>query len=73
MGDTLDYTAHNTDTNTDLPPVQNVGPWSYGGGGASGDPGVPVPAGHYIIRVTRPHPTVNHCQWKIEVYRGLGN
>jgi len=73
MGDTLDFTAHNADTNTDLTPVQNVGPWSYDvQSGASGDGGT-APAGHYIIRVSRPHPTVNHCQWKIEVYRGLGN
>jgi hypothetical protein len=73
MGDTLDFTAHNTDTNTDLAPVQNVGPWSYDvQSGAAGD-GSTAPAGHYIIKVSRPHPTVNHCQWKIEVYRGLGN
>lgn len=74
MGDTLDFTAHNTDTNTDLAPVQNLGPWSYDvQSGASGDSGTPAPAGHYIIRVSRPNPAVNHCQWKIEVYRGLGN
>jgi hypothetical protein len=73
MGDTLDFTAHNTDTNTDLAPVNNDGPWSYDvQSGAAGD-GSSAPAGHYIIRVSRPNPSVNHCQWKIEVYRGLGH
>ena len=71
MGDVLDITAHNTDTNTDLPPVTNDGTWSHGGSVANGNGGT-APAGHYILKVTLANPGANHCQWHIRVDNGPG-
>ena len=70
MGDpALKFTAYNTLTGADAPPVVQPGPWGYGGGGlTSGNPDVP-PAGKYLIRVTVANPEAHTCRWRAAVRR----
>lgn len=70
MGETMRFTPHNTDTNTDLATLTETG----GGQFTYDDNGTTThdyaPAGHYAIRATLVHPGVNTCQWHVIVYQG---
>ena len=70
MGTAIEFTAHNTATGADLPPIQDP-TWGSGASGADGSgSGTPAPAGTYVIHVTIVHPDVNQCQWHVAIYTG---
>lgn len=70
LGDTaIVFTAHNTGTGTDSPPVAQPGPWGYGSSGlTSSSPDAPPP-GTYVIRVTVANPDTHKCFWDAAVVR----
>lgn len=72
MRPSITFTAHDTDTNTDLAGVTGQGPYGSAVSSGSGDNPV-APAGNYVIKVSLPYPTDNQCNWHFRIYRGAGN
>ncbi len=70
MGETVRFTPHNTDTNTDLATMTQTAAGQFTYDDNSTTTHDFAPAGHYVIRVTLVHPDVNTCQWHLIVYQG---